>query len=398
MNRNDFIRLIDGKEPADSSMLAALNEIVDAFPYFQTAHLLLLKGLKEASDVRFANQLRNSAIYIANREVLYNLLNLKEEEVSFRPREEVIGYQGPAESAFGPDTVPEPAAEIAEDDKKIEQPVVQEEQPETGFIEESIPEPLGWEVRDNEPVPVPETPQEPAAGPEPDVTIEVRSVHETFNEEPADLEQTVIESARNSEDLIVEIEKGTGAEEKGEENGAADLVFGRQILVAAETDNDETGSIFVIQDEPANVEDRIFYMDPGFSYPEGGEEAPAEKAPVIRVAEGPAVEPEGITGNMEAEPSRELHKRAQADLIDKFILTNPRIEPRIEKNEHPAEDLAKPSAEEKGSFITETLAKIYVAQGYYSKAIEIYEKLSLKFPEKSAYFATQIEKIKNIIK
>jgi hypothetical protein len=51
-----------------------------------------------------------------------------------------------------------------------------------------------------------------------------------------------------------------------------------------------------------------------------------------------------------------------------------------------------------GGLVTETLAKIYFNQGYYSKAIDIYEKLSLKFPEKNSYFASQIEKVKEHIK
>jgi len=37
---------------------------------------------------------------------------------------------------------------------------------------------------------------------------------------------------------------------------------------------------------------------------------------------------------------------------------------------------------------------IYAEQGYYGKAIKIYKKMSLHFPEKSCYFADQIEKIK----
>ncbi len=88
----------------------------------------------------------------------------------------------------------------------------------------------------------------------------------------------------------------------------------------------------------------------------------------------------------------------QADLIDMFISTNPRIETNREKSNLPVEDISKPFVEEQGGFVTETLAKIYISQGYYSKAIDIYEKLCLKFPEKSSYFASQIEKVNELLK
>ncbi len=61
-------------------------------------------------------------------------------------------------------------------------------------------------------------------------------------------------------------------------------------------------------------------------------------------------------------------------------------------------DLTERRTEEHTPFITETLARIYVNQGYYTRAINIYEKLTLQFPEKSAYFASRIEKIKELIK
>ena len=46
------------------------------------------------------------------------------------------------------------------------------------------------------------------------------------------------------------------------------------------------------------------------------------------------------------------------------------------------------------TMVTETLAEIYVAQELYQRAIEVYEKLILLNPEKSAYFAVLIEKVK----
>ena len=48
-------------------------------------------------------------------------------------------------------------------------------------------------------------------------------------------------------------------------------------------------------------------------------------------------------------------------------------------------------------FCTETLARIYAEQGYFEQARKIYGKLILAFPEKSAYFATLIEKLDNLI-
>jgi hypothetical protein len=135
-------------------------------------------------------------------------------------------------------------------------------------------------------------------------------------------------------------------------------------------------------------------MDPGFSFPEP--EDLLELDPDENKKYGD--DDTALDSLLKTEEEVTSHKQFQSDLIDKFIIANPRIEPNREKTNVPVEDISKPYAEEGGGFVTETLARIYVSQGYYSKAIDIYEKLSLKFPEKSSYFASQIEKVKEHIK
>ena len=57
------------------------------------------------------------------------------------------------------------------------------------------------------------------------------------------------------------------------------------------------------------------------------------------------------------------------------------------------EDLPGELPEESFDFCTETLAQIYAEQGYTEEAKQIYSKLSLRYPEKSVYFAALIEKL-----
>ncbi len=84
---------------------------------------------------------------------------------------------------------------------------------------------------------------------------------------------------------------------------------------------------------------------------------------------------------------------SKAVLIDKFIQENPSIQ-RPKQEFFSPEKAMKKSEVLDMNLATETLAKIYMMQGYPEKAIKVYKQLQLKFPEKLSYFASLINKIK----
>ena len=85
-------------------------------------------------------------------------------------------------------------------------------------------------------------------------------------------------------------------------------------------------------------------------------------------------------------------KKKKNELIDKFIETSPKI-PQIDKNVINTM-VFEPKEENNSYLMTETLAKVYLEQKKYLKAIQAYEILILKYPEKSSYFADRMSDIK----
>ncbi|MBN1107721.1 MAG: hypothetical protein JXA55_03090 [Bacteroidales bacterium] len=293
--------------PSDRAGISEVNELINIFPYFQSAYLLLLRGLSNTDDVKFLNQLKVSAMNVADREVLYYMLQNK-------------------------DTVKESVIETTNEE------AVYDAKETTSEAEAAASLPLT---------------------------------------DSREIEQTVIESAKNSEQLINAIEKETDRV-----NSAAE---GHTVIISEVFDDDRDAAIIIMDEESGVIEEKIIYMDPGFSFSEHGELLELETVTEESVDEE-IVNEEAVT------------QISQIELIDKFIMSNPRIEPSREKTGPPEEDLARPFVEDREEFVTETLARIYVKQGYYSRAIAIYDKLSLKFPEKSSYFAAQIEKVKELLK
>ncbi|MEP1893027.1 MAG: hypothetical protein ABJJ14_15200, partial [Cyclobacteriaceae bacterium] len=87
-------------------------------------------------------------------------------------------------------------------------------------------------------------------------------------------------------------------------------------------------------------------------------------------------------------------KSLQDSIIDQFINSEPAMPPaRKSDGTGSSEDLSKDSAELNPEVASEYLAEIYLEQGNKPRALQIYEKLIVMFPEKSVYFADIIKKL-----
>ncbi len=143
-----------------------------------------------------------------------------------------------------------------------------------------------------------------------------------------------------------------------------------------ELDEEPDEELLVLEDESDEVQIE--------ENTEGTAEEVSSEEPLVEKEETPVVDP--------VENGKENNGN---HLISNFIKGEPGPI-RADQETRLKGDVSLASIREHDGFITDTLAKIYVKQGLFAKAIYAYEKLSLKYPEKSAYFAAQIEKIRNI--
>ncbi|CAL2077030.1 hypothetical protein [Tenacibaculum sp. 190524A02b] len=105
----------------------------------------------------------------------------------------------------------------------------------------------------------------------------------------------------------------------------------------------------------------------------------SSKTPIIRDEQ--SVKDENVQSN----------KNEKDDIINRFITNNPKIS---RPNKNSSSDFKVTESQQNAQLMTETLAKVYLAQKKYDSAIQAYKILSLKYPEKSGFFADQIKRIK----
>ncbi|HDR88517.1 MAG TPA: hypothetical protein ENN63_02675 [Bacteroidetes bacterium] len=447
MNRDQFLKYIHRPEDLSQESLNDIQELLSEFPYFQTGHLLFLKNLHNVKSIRFENQLKVSSVFAHDRSVLYTLLHAPAGKViPVTPTgEEPLGEETP-----GPLIQPagrEAGASEKKDASRNGKPAGKEEEaadiPEkemTGEKDEKNQRGLQEEERREKA----EIKAEEDSGPP------VPAGAEATEEEPVKDEKG--EPGSVAERIMKQVEEARKRREEGTLYGTEGEPEERSGPLREEERQGE-GDLFVLTDEAAEAPlpekpeettglspatGEILEIDEHEEEPQAGEPEIKEKEEKKEKRTGPSLQQEpqdsasaekktqnengqktGIKSNshsfsqwlemLSGEPAdsssgQEEKKdqsdppvRRQHDLIDRFLEKNPRIVPRDEKADE-AEDISRDSVEESEGLFTDTLAQIYVRQGYYSKAIFAYEKLSLKYPEKSSYFASQIQKIQELIK
>lgn len=315
LNKETFIGYLNEKTILDRQALNELEKVVDEYPYFQSARILLTMNLAVEDPLRFDEELKATAIRVTDRRWLkkhiQEMLKIPE---SFRHE--------PGESTI-----------------EVEQRRAEGQEEKVGE------EPEGASAEKDQEVAAPE------------------SVIEQLQESPALEEREKTADAPEIESLEQEV---VGLQEQ---------------QVNAPTEPDEAAKPAVeVKHEP---EDRLARL----------KQIVEARLRSIREERGKSIEaPPGEEHPTEATQPPQA-SIPESELIDEFIRNEPSISRSRFAFFNPV-DAARDSIVDEENIVSETLAQIYFDQGKYEKAINIFRKLSLIYPEKSSYFARLIEKAK----
>ena len=377
MQKRQLLSFIHHPGKLDRESLEKLQQIRDQYPYFTTARLLLIRNLYLLNDAAYQHEVELTAPHVADRRVLYELVHpLAESEMDSDLRDETIAGEkeaiAPAETS---ETVAEKFPEISETVPKEE--VIQEVE-SLLQINEILPVENVAESVEESPVPANEdTPVAEKRNLRQNISNLLSwQLHELELVDPSQ-EELIPETA-------LDIEKTYG---KATDTVEPDIISDELLTLDLDADDNSEA---VAPVEPKIKQEQQSPVETVQTSPEPEVTKDQQKlhsfsdwlSIVAKPAQKPVVGPE-------KEPAGD-----EKILIDKFIKASPRLSPPKENAPHV--DISEDSVKEHDGIFTDTLARIYIKQGYYSKAIFAYEKLILKYPEKSGYFAGQIEEIKKL--
>ena len=327
--------------------------VLGLYPFFTTVRLLLIRNLFQLGEGEYRSEIEVAAAYVTDRRILYELLHPLSDNNNETP-EDPSGKENEIKETGG-ETIT----------------TTEKEDPGTMPPEETVSG-TGMAEKTENPVPVEITAGKVSAGvPEEKPGLQ-QNISNLLSLQLKELELADPDEAELVPEIGLDIQKTYGNKE---ENSETSQDVGSRELFTLDLDAEQPvqDPVPVITDKegsPVNVSGDLYSFSDWLS---------AIDRP---------------KGSKDTDVSKKDPAQNEKVLIDKFIETNPRLEPR--KDNVPHKDISEDSVKEYDGIFTDTLARIYIKQGYYSKAIFAYEKLILKFPEKSGYFANQIKEIKKL--
>lgn len=347
--------------------IVGLNEVVQEYPYFQSAQMLLTKAFHSSENLNFENSLKKTAAYVANRQQLHSLLfsqaELLEKDVTEAVEE--IPVPLPPQHQENREVLQQNEVIIKIDHTPIQPPSFLEE---TGAFTQK--KQLPNEVT-------------PAAELLPDLNhiSEKEIVEDTTNHIEEKL--TVLEEEKFSIDFS-KIEKSDIDEYNPLENQILSSAVSNSILKNVSDEIPDINSLNTERLDKTTV--RIIKT----------EEFKEENDPNLTIND--AADRNSFTGWLKAldDPQPEFKDLNEEEEINQQKTSNITVfeDNREKVSFYSPVKMARLSVQEDDDLMTETLANIYADQEHFEKAIKAFKKLQLKYPEKSSYFAGRIKEIK----
>jgi len=408
MNAKKINTLFKHPEKITSEDLIGLKQAVDDFPYAAPLHALYMKALQKKESYLLPGQIKRAAIATPNRAALKEfhdmpipgmesakevpVVDFTEVADADKVEEVEVAAKAPEKKAVEPVKAEEPAKKKAEKALETATPESEKKQEVKSKPKKKPTQEKKTEVK--EPVkldtPTPKgAPVKPTAVPE-DVSHLPEAVRNAILRSRA-LRGEKIPTSSPKEKKPVQVEKIT--DEPVIEKTPEAVVPPQTTPVKEEVKPKSTAAKAPKKQQPkVKAEVAPTAAKPKVGKKEKAEARPAEEK--LEVREMPFSEKasfmEWLTADFSDREPKKVGRSAPKDVktiigeLPKFPV--PKKDGKIDVFHLPSND--------QGKFVTETLAEIYLKQGLWDKAINAYEVLSLKYPEKSGFFADRIKEIK----